>query len=73
MFFKSGVSWYTRVTMRFDYFFPEGLADCRHCDFCTYSENFQTYRCRLTNEFVDKSQLNSRGQMCPAVFDDTPF
>lgn len=70
---KSGIAWYTRATMVFDYAFPEGQADCRHCDFCRYREAFNTYQCALTDEFIDKAALNNRGRACPAVFEETPF
>lgn len=70
----NGIDWYTKVTFCFDYYFPEGEANCRHCDFCTYSETYNTYKCRLTNEYIEKNRLNNRGRACPAIFDaETPF
>lgn len=70
---NNAVTWYTEGIARFPVYFPEGEANCRHCEFCTYAEHFGTYRCRLTQEYLEKSQLSARGRLCPIEFPDTQF
>lgn len=71
---QSGISWYVTGEIRGVFVhFPEGEANCRHCDFCRYHEAFSTYSCRLTDEYIDKAALNDRGKACPIHFEDTPF
>lgn len=56
---------YTHGVVTLDVFFPDGKADCRHCDFCYYSEAFKLYRCRLTNAYIEGGELNERHESCP--------
>ena len=65
--------WYTCGEARFPVYFPEGMADCRHCPFCRYLEDFRVYRCRLTDDYIERQDLDGRHRRCPIVFDETPF
>lgn len=68
-----GVNWYTEGIARFAVYFPEGNTDCRHCPFCRYNEAFHTYRCLLTEEYIEKYDLDKRNRLCPIEFEETPF
>ena len=67
MSFESGVDFYVEGICHFSVYFPEGKADCRHCDFCKYNKDFQTYKCILTEEYIDRIDLNKRGIRCPVT------
>ena len=71
--FESGVSWYAKGEIRMMEYFPQGLANCRHCRFCKYNKDFSVYRCFLTDESIDKAALNNRGEQCPIIFEETIF
>lgn len=63
----NGVDFYTEGEIRMKVYFPEGQDDCRHCEFCWYSEPFGLFRCRLTNAYIEKAELNRRNDMCPVI------
>lgn len=67
------VTFYSQGTAVFNVFFPDGKADCRHCEYCYYSEPFNIYRCRLTSAYIEKAELNRRNDKCPVQFEDTDF
>lgn len=62
---QKGVRFYVEGICHMSVYFPEGLADCRHCRFCKYNKDFQTYKCMLTDDYIDKVDLNKRGRACP--------
>lgn len=70
---KNGVDWYCSGIAKFPVYFPEGQANCRHCEFCYYVEAFGIYRCRLTGAYIEKSELSERGRSCPIEFEETVF
>lgn len=53
--------------------FPHGKADCRHCRFIRYREPLGLFQCLLTEEFIERYELDGRHIFCPISFDDTPF
>lgn len=70
---QSSVSFYARGTAVFDVFFPGGKTDCRHCHYCRYAEAFSLYKCGLTNDYIEKNELNQRHVNCPIRFEETQF
>ena len=70
---NTGVDWYAETAICFTEYFPEGRVCCRVCRFCRHNQSFGTYSCLLTEEYLEKSDLDSRGRQCPAVLQDTPF
>lgn len=70
---ESSVLFYAKGTLVYDVFFPEGHVDCRHCPYCWYSEPFGLFRCRITNGFIEKNELNRLHDNCPIQFEETPF
>ncbi len=66
----NGITSYDRGTIHLPIYFPEGKADCRHCGFCWYSDPFGVYRCRLTDEYIEKPELNIRGERCPIEMEE---
>lgn len=70
---KQSVTMYAHGVASFDVFFPEGHADCRHCQFCRYNEPFNLFKCVLTHDYIEKSALNHRHQNCPIKLDEVPF
>ena len=38
--------------------FPHGKADCRHCPFIRHREAFGLYQCALTDELIEKYELD---------------
>ncbi len=71
----TGVSWYTTGVAHVPVTFPEGMADCRHCWACYYSDAFDVYRCTSLGReaYIEKSELNQRHRLCPVEFPETPF
>lgn len=53
--------------------FPHGKADCRHCRFCRFRDAFNLYQCSLTDELIEKYQLDERGRECPVELQEAPF
>lgn len=53
--------------------------DCRDdlkrrcCRFCRLDKGFGTYACALTEEYLEKPDLDGRGRQCPVVLEATPF
>ena len=70
---KNGVDWYTKTTVCFTEYFPEGRVCCRCCRFCRLDKGFGTYACALTEEYLEKPDLDGRGRQCPVVLEATPF
>jgi hypothetical protein len=67
------VDFYTHGVVRMNVHFPHGKADCRHCRFCRYREPFNLYQCSLTDEYIEKAELEERNQFCPIEIEETPF
>lgn len=70
---KDGVQWYTQTTIAFDEYFPEGRVCCRVCRFCRYDKNFGAFSCMITNECLERENLDGRGKDCRVQLPDTPF
>lgn len=68
MKYANGIEFYVIADAHIKVPFPEGFLDCRHCPFRKYEPGFETFRCKLTDEFLEKSNLNERGKMCPCEF-----
>lgn len=60
-----------RINMRIC--FPHGKVDCRHCRFCRHKEAYGLFQCALTDDYIEKYQLDERHENCPVELDDTPF
>ena len=67
---RSKVEWYTKGTATIDVFFPEGKADCRHCEFHRYVEAYKTYHCALTNIYIDVTELSTKPPHCPVTIEE---
>ena len=70
---ENSVDFYTTGVIRMNIHFPNGMADCRHCRFCRFREAFNTYQCSLTDDFMEKYDLDMRHPNCPVELHDTPF
>ena len=66
----NGVNFYTTGIARFAVHFPNGHVNCRHCHFCRHREGFDIFICRLTDEYIEKSDLNKRHRLCPIEFEE---
>ena len=69
----NGVDFYAEGTAKITVFFPHGRADCRHCRFIRHREALGIYQCVLTDELIEKYELDKRGLECPVEFAETPF
>ena len=67
------VDFYTVGLVRMRICFPHGKADCRHCRFLRFREHLGIYQCSLTEEWVEKYELDQRHTNCPVEIPDTPF
>lgn len=67
----SGVGFYTEGLAVFKVYYPENLADCRHCNFCRYNKDFNTFKCILTEEYLPKDNLDFMGKRCPIIFKES--
>ena len=67
------VDFYTTGILKMRMHFPHGKADCRHCRFLRYREALNLYQCVLTDEWIEKYQLDERHQHCPVEIQETPF
>ena len=67
------VEFYTKGTVKMPIYFPHGKADCRHCHFCRHREAFDIFQCALTEEYIEKYELDERGINCPVELAETPF
>lgn len=67
------VDFYTEGIVRMRMHFPHGKADCRHCPFIRHREAFGLFQCALTDELIEKYELDQRGNECPIEIQDTPF
>lgn len=69
----NAVDFYTEGMVKMRICFPNGKADCRHCPFIRHREAFGLYQCALTDELIEKYELDKRGAHCPVELQDTPF
>lgn len=53
--------------------FPHGKADCRHCRFVRFLEPQGLFKCLLTDELIEKYELDQRNEQCPVMLQETPF
>lgn len=67
---SDGVLTYAHGVATFDVYFPDGRADCRHCPYCRYYEAFANYRCVLTNDYIERTELNRRHVNCPITMEE---
>lgn len=67
------VEFYAEGMVKMRICFPHGKVDCRHCRFCRYKDAFNLYQCLLTDEYIEKYQLDSRGTACPVEIQDAIF
>lgn len=67
------VDFYTVGIVHMRLCFPHGKADCRHCRFLRFREHLNLYQCSLTEEWIEKYELDQRHQHCPVEIPDTPF
>lgn len=66
----NGITEYTEGKAVFPVFFPKGKEDCRHCGFCYYVEAFAVYKCRLTDSYIEKVDINRRHSGCPIILQE---
>ena len=69
----NAVEFYAEGMVKMRVCFPHGKADCRHCRFIRHKEAFGLYQCVLTDELIEKYELDKRGNECPVELNDTPF
>lgn len=69
----NAVEFYAEGMVKMRVCFPHGKADCRHCRFIRHREAFGLYQCVLTDELIEKYELDKRGNECPVELHDTPF
>lgn len=67
------VEYYAVGVVKMRICFPHGKADCRHCRFIRYRDALGLYQCTLTDELIEKHQLDDRGRECPVEMQETPF
>ena len=67
------VEFYAEGNIHMRVCFPHGKVDCRHCRFIRHREAFGLYQCVLTEELIEKYELDGRHIFCPVVLDETPF
>lgn len=67
------VEFYTEALVKMRIYFPHGRVDCRHCRFCGYREPFNLYQCKLTEAYMEKSELDERNIFCPIEIQEAPF
>ena len=56
---KNKVEYYTHGIAKIDVYFPEKEVNCRHCVFCKFNANFQTFSCVLTDDYISKDIYKS--------------
>lgn len=61
----NAVEYYAEGMVKMRICFPHGKADCRHCRFIRFLEPLGIYRCALTDELVERCELDQRNEMCP--------
>lgn len=67
------VEFYTVGMVKMRICFPHGKADCRHCRFLRHREALGLFQCGLTDEWIEKYELDERGSQCPVEIQETPF
>lgn len=70
---SKSVFMYAKGTAIFDVYFPDGKADCRHCQYCSYNEPFKLFKCKLTSDYIETADINRRHPNCPISFEETQF
>lgn len=69
----NSVEFYSECLVKMRVCFPHGKVDCRHCPFIRHREAFVLFQCALTEELIEKYELDQRGHMCPVELQETPF
>lgn len=69
----NSVDFYAEGMVKMRICFPHGKVDCRHCRFIRYRDPLGLYQCALTDELIEKYQLDKQGDMCPVELQETPF
>lgn len=69
----NAVDYYAEGVVHMRICFPHGKADCRHCRFIRFLEPYGLYKCQLTDELVEKYELDQRNEHCPVILNETPF
>ena len=67
------VEFYAEGQLHMRVAFPHGKVDCRHCRFIRFREPLNLYQCVLTEELIERYELDGRHIFCPISFDETPF
>lgn len=67
------VEFYTEGMVKMRICFPHGKADCRHCRFLRYREPIGLFQCALTDELIEKTNIDERHEFCPIELQETPF
>lgn len=67
------VEFYAEGQLHMRVAFPHGKVDCRHCRFIRFREPLNLYQCVLTEELIERYELDGRHIFCPVSFDETPF
>lgn len=70
---ETSVDFYSHGVIRMNMCFPNGKVDCRHCRFCRFREPYALFQCILTDEFIEKYDLDTRHPHCPVEIQDAPF
>lgn len=53
--------------------FPHGKADCRHCRFVRFLEPLGLFKCQLTEDLIERCDLDDRPKTCPVILNDEKF
>lgn len=69
----NSVEYYAEGLVKMRVCFPHGRTDCRHCRFIRHREPLGLYQCVLTDELIEKYELDKRGAECPVELQETPF
>ena len=67
------VEFYAEGLVKMRIVFPHGKVDCRHCRFCRHREAFGVFQCVLTDDYIEKYDLDTRSIHCPVELAETPF
>lgn len=62
--FETGVSYYTRAALYWEFGFPEDRTTCQWCPFSYSEPDLKRWRCRITRDFL-LHPFTERGVNCP--------
>jgi len=66
----NGVDKYAIGTATIKVPFWDGVRDCKHCPHIDTNHVLDSAYCKLTDTYIDKTNLRKRADDCPVIFEE---